>query len=324
MRPSPAPILFVLSCGLALAGCARQARTEPVTAPVCAATAAPPADRVEHPDTRAAIKAAGLDPDRIQCNTQVRWETRLDGYAEQIARGLAEQWGQSLDPASLKKARHFVLGYLVRSHYQDTRRHNLGVLALRGRSYPDEKGQQRPLLVFRSGLMFGASGGTSECFGSLVRDAHVRHIVNLYTGTFPLKDLIAAEEKLASDLGASYFDSARVPEANWRQDVEDESAYRKNLPKVMGQIASLIRAQILSPGGKPPRGNVYFHCAGGMHRSGMIFALLRRCVNQDAMELVEAEYKRHVGWRSDAEPGGFEALNLRLVRDFDCSLLAAP
>jgi hypothetical protein len=280
-------------------------------------------DWISWPETRKVLGAAGIDPDRIRCNTEVRWETRLDQYAREIVKGLAAEWGVSPSKEALRRARHHALGYLVRSFYEESRLHNLGALALKGHFYLDEKGRRRPLVVFRSGLVVDGPGA-SPCFVSLIRDGAVRHVLNLYTGTFPFRDLIWAERQLAARLGASYFDAAAAPEANWRQDVEDEEAYRRNLPRVTAQIAGLIRGQILRPGGKLPRGNIYFHCAGGMHRSGMIFAILRRCLNQEPMSAVELEYKRHVGWRSPAQPGGFEALNLRLVRDFDCSLLGGP
>jgi hypothetical protein len=39
------------------------------------------------------------------------------------------------------------------------------------------------------------------------------------------------------------------------------------------------------------------------------------------METVEKTYKRHTAYRSEAEPGGYEPLNLRFIREFDCELL---
>ena len=90
----------------------------------------------------------------------------------------------------------------------------------------------------------------------------------------------------------------------------------------MKQVAKAIRTRILHPQGNgAPAGNVYFHCGGGMHRSGMIFGILRRCINNDPMDVIEAEYKRHTAYRSPEKPGGFEPLNLRFIREFDCGLL---
>ena len=41
------------------------------------------------------------------------------------------------------------------------------------------------------------------------------------------------------------------------------------------------------------------------------------------MEQIAAEYRRHVGYISESKPGGFEPLNLRFIREFDCSLIKA-
>jgi len=271
---------------------------------------------------RSVLEGAGIVAERVRCNSAVRWEQGLNRYAKQIVDGIAAQWGASPDPAARKRAVHHALGFLVRSYFEQSRLHNLGVMALRGLSAVDEKGAPRgPLLVFRSGLIIEEGGGPSACFRSLIEHARVRHVLNLYTGTFPFRELIAAEKRYAARLGATYFDAAEAPAGNWRQLVEERGDFAKNLPAVMRAIAALIREQILAPGGAPPRGNIYLHCGGGMHRSGMVFGVLRRCINRDPMPLIEEEYRRHTGWRSEREPGGFEPLNLELIRSFDCSLL---
>jgi hypothetical protein len=282
----------------------------------CASTG----DRIQPAPVRAVLAAAGIDAERLRCNTDVSWETRLDAYAAQIVDGLTQLWSVSPEPALRKKARHHALGYLVRSFYEQTNQHNLGVMALKRRFYLDSKGQARPLLVFRSGLIVGRGSDASACFRSLIEEGGVRHVFNLYTGTFPFRDLISAEKALAATLGSSYLDANDTSSGNWRQLVEDEKDYRRHLDAAMRRMAQLIGG-ILRPGGQAPRGNLYFHCAGGMHRSGMVFGVLRRCINGDPIEQIEAEYKRHVAYSSPERPGGFEALNLQLIRDFDCALL---
>lgn len=271
--------------------------------------------------TRDVLRAASIDADRIRCNSAVRFDLGLNRYAKEIVQGIATQWGASPDAAARKRANHHALGYLVRSYFEQTGLHNLGVMELRGHHSQDARGVRRPLLVFRSGLVVEERGGPSACFRSLIEHARVRHVVNLYTGTFPFQDLIAAERRFAASLGATYFDANDAAAGNWRQLIEEEKDFAKNLPRVMQGLAALIREQILAPGGAPPRGNVYFHCGGGMHRSGMVFGVLRRCLNRDPLPLIEEEYRRHTGWRSEREPGGFEPLNLELIRSFDCSLL---
>ncbi len=271
--------------------------------------------------TAEVLRQASIAPELIRCNSAVRWEEGLNRYAKQIVAGIVAELGASPDLAALKRANHHALGFLVRSYFEQTRLHNLGAMELRGQSWRDEKGVRRPLLVFRSGLVLEEGGGASACFRSLIQHAHVRHVINLYTGTFPFKDLIANEKRFATSLGASYFDANDAAAGNWRQLIEEEKDFRRNLPRVMRGLAAFIREQILAPGGAPPRGNLYFHCGGGMHRSGMVFGVLRRCLNHDPFPLIEEEYRRHVGWRSAREPGGFEPLNLELIRAFDCALL---
>lgn len=280
-------------------------------------------DHISIPAMRTTLATAGVDPDRLQCNTVVRWEPRLDAYAAQTVDGIARLWSlPEIDAARRKQARHHALGYLVRSYFEQMNHHNLGVMALRGQSTVDSQGRAHPLLIFRSGLIVG-EGGSSRCFRTLIEEGRVRHVFNLYTGTFPFSDLIAAEKQLASQLGATYLDANDTSAGNWRHLVEEEKDYRKNIATAMQRLADLTRS-ILRPENKPPRGNIYFHCGGGMHRSGMVFGLLRRCINRDPPEVIEAEYKRHTGWISPRSPGGFEPLNLQLIRDFDCSLLQSP
>lgn len=302
------------------------ASPQAVTAPTAAvprALLAPEGEAIESlasPEVRATLRESGIDPEMVRCNADVRWDERLSGYAKQIASGIAEKWGVSPDPAALKWAHHHALGYLVRSSYEQTHLHNMGAMRLSGYSYSDSRGAKRPVVVFRSGLILGRQG-PSACFDSLIRSAGVRHVLNLYTGTFPFRDLIEAEQVAAQRLGATYFDAATASSGNWRQLVEEEEDFHKNLPQVMRQLATLIREQVLLPGGQPPRGNIYLHCGGGMHRSGMVFGVLRRCINHDPLPLIEKEYRHHTGWISDKSPGGFEPLNLQLIRQFDCSLL---
>ncbi len=89
-------------------------------------------------------------------------------------------------------------------------------------------------------------------------------------------------------------------------------------------VAKIINNNLLRPGGKAPKGNLHVHCGGGMHRTGMVVGVIDRCLNGTPMDRIEADYKRHVGWRSPQTPGGFEKANVAFIRDFDCKLLKAP
>ena len=277
--------------------------------------------RVEHSDLRKILAGAGVQADQLRCSTFVNWEPSLNNYAKAIVNGLAQRWGVKTPEGERRKEVHLALGYLVRLYFEQARPDNLGGVRLKGRTYKRKDGSVHPLMVFRSGLTLEAGGGPSACFQSLIKSAGVRHVVNLYAGTFPFHDLIDGEKIQARALGVDYFDLREHRGLRWRSLVEEEAHFQENLAEAQTRMARLVREQILRPGGSEPRGNIYFHCAGGMHRSGMLFGVLRRCVNGDPLEAIEAEYRRHVGYISDEQPGGYEPLNLRFIREFDCSLV---
>lgn len=324
-------LLLLASLALLAPGCCTPPTT-PATPTSRPARPGParPAGALDPEQTRT-LQSCGVDPRRIRCNRIVRWEPTLDRYARQLTTAIVERTGISPSPELRATIEHTALGYLVRSYFDQTTPHNLGVMVLRGHHFVDPRGRRRPLLIFRSAVTTARPGprrdrslaqqGPSPCFKSLLDAGHVRHIVNLYGGTFPFHDVIAREKRYARARGATYLDLASVPELKWRRLVEQQADYRANLGEAMQRMARLIREHLLRPGGKPPRGNLYVHCGGGMHRSGMVFGVLRRCINGEPMQRVEREYRRHTDYRSDAEPGGFERLNLQFIADFDCKLL---
>ena len=310
----------------ALVACAPAAKPCPRVGPPPAASCAQPNPAAPGHSGGTAIggdaslarvfSGAGLDSKQLRCTTFVSWEPTLNRYAKAMVQGLVKQWSVTPDAAARKRARHFVLGYLVRNYFDLARPHNLGAVALRGLSYTDDKGHKRPLLLIRSAVTIGAP--QQACFESLITHAAVRHVVNLYGGTFPFYDVIDAEKKLASSRGIDYFDVAQNPQLKFRGLIEEAHDYDKNVKEAEKRLAQLINERLLRPGGKAPRGNLYVHCCGGMHRSGMIFGVLRRCINGDSMEAIEKEYRRHVAFTDAGRPGGFEPLNLKFIREFDC------
>jgi hypothetical protein len=200
---------------------------------------------------------------------------------------------------------------------------NLGLLPLKGATWTDGDGTVRPVVVFRSGIT-PRPGAPGSCFASLLDAGRVRHVVNLFDGEIPVADLTAAESAAATRAGATYRTASDDPAAYgpWRELIRshyDEPDARR---RAMEGVARLIREQILAPGGAPPKGNLHIHCGGGMHRSGMIAGVIERCVNGTPLDVVEAHYRLHVGWRDPEHPGGLEENNLRFIHDFDCALLA--
>ena len=92
----------------------------------------------------------------------------------------------------------------------------------------------------------------------------------------------------------------------------------------MNTVAKMIRNQVLKPSGQAPQGNLYLHCVGGMHRTGIVFGILQRCINGSTMDEVEEIYRKHTAYVSESDPRGYEPLNLRFIAAFDCSLLKRP
>lgn len=277
---------------------------------------------LDDPESRSVLLAASIDPDKINCNADVIWIAGLRSYAKQAKEELAKLWSISPPDEKDEAANRIIMGFVVRMLFERAKTQNLGVAPLKGRFYLDADGRRHPLLMFRSGVTTDATAPNS-CLRTLIRHGGVKHVLNLYGGDFPLHDFIRAESRVTKELGATHFDFAQSgdPGKRWRSLIRSPDSYEKNRIWAMKEVAKLIRSQIFQPGGNTPHGNVYFHCGGGMHRSGMIFGVLRRCINKDPMDLIEREYKRHTAYKSPEKPGGFEALNLRFIREFDCSLL---
>ncbi|PIE17577.1 MAG: hypothetical protein CSA65_08505 [Proteobacteria bacterium] len=315
-------LLFAAACGHPPTKKVVSATTRPAT-PMARPTSRATQNHVTDPLTIAELRKGGLHAERIRCNGRVLWVPQLHRLAKEAAAELARRERRPLSKAQHKKNTRVVLGYLVRLVFQVMDTQNLGAMQLRGRSYKDARGQEHPLLIFRSGVTTDVTRKAS-CLHSLLTAGRVRHVVNLYGGTFPLHEFIRAERQLCEKLGATHHDDAADKRVEWRKLIKTEASYEKNRLLAMKRVAKLINQHILRPHGKPPRGNIYIHCGGGMHRSGMVFGVLRRCINGAEMSRVEREYKRHVAYRSPQRPGGYEALNVRFIREFDCKLLTPP
>jgi hypothetical protein len=292
--------------------------------PAPAAPSAPAPPDLPAADT-AALQSAGIPRERITCRARNRWSSTLRGEAKataaQILDGLAGL-GAAVPEDKRDAAKGLVVDAvfwrMVLTQLVDGEMHNLGVVPVRGHRTADGA----PLLVFRTAFTAEPERDGS-CVDSLV-DAGVRHTVNLYAGPMPTQDLEAAEEKRLTDAGGSYFSARKNPElSNFRETLRDEAG-PDAAQAAMRAVARLVNEQILRPGGAPPRGHVQVHCGGGMHRTGMVVGVIERCVNGAAMPEVAERFKRHVGWRSDAEPGGYEPENLEFIEHFDCGLIATP
>ena len=311
---------------LALAGaCATPTPPKPPSA----AASDDPGDQGLLPEYEAALRAAGIPPETIQCNGRQVWSSTVGPDSERgtddILRAVEATAGASLPAAGgeartalEKEVRQLVFWRLIRVVLLGGNHNNLGAVAVRGLTTDAGK----PVLLYRSGIT-PTPAAPGACFRSLVEEGGVRHAVNLYAGAIPTKDLDDAERATVEGAGGSYFLGRTVDPgaASWR------SAMRKDPGKIresMQTVARIINDHVLRPGGAKPKGNVLVHCGGGMHRTGMVVGVLQRCINGVGPDVIERQYKQHTAYRGPDETGGFEQENLDFVREFDCSLLKQP
>ena len=273
------------------------------------------------------------------CNARQLWSATAYPMSRVITADLlktAQRHGASLpdDPqarATLEKAvRSAVFWWTIRSLTVTGQRHNAAALPLSGLKTRDG----RALWLVRSGYTANPAS-VGSCFHGLVHQGGVRHVLNLYDGEMVTADLDDAEAKVVTTTGGTYLHATK---GGWRDDMrhawkawhdakdttrapELRATYLRSRAAASASVAKLINQTLLRPNGQRPTGHLHVHCGGGMHRTGMVVGVLDRCANGAAMARIAADYKRHVGWRSVAEPGGFEAQNLDFIAHFPCHKL---
>ncbi|MDY0062711.1 MAG: hypothetical protein RBU45_23075 [Myxococcota bacterium] len=322
--------IFLLLSVASLGGCAASVAAHPASSPPPSpAVLAVPGD-ADLARTRD-LQAAGIDPARLRCRPVTVWSTSLRAESQAAAAELLEHLRPRLgelapeqQAALADELRELVMWRLVRYELLQGENHNFGVLPLRGRTWTDAQGKPHPLLIFRTGLT-PRPAAPDSCFGSLLAEGGVRHVVNLFDGDIPAADLVAAERTAAAAAGASYF-AAEDGGAygTWRDLLKRHPEPGEPRTRATLAVARLIREQLLAPGGEPPRGNLHVHCGGGMHRTGMVLGVVDRCLNGSSPEEVRRRYRAHVDYRDEAHPGGAEPENLRFIEEFDCRLLEGP
>lgn len=271
------------------------------------------------------LRGAGIDPASLRCNGRQVWNPRLRAEAKATANealvGL-EGLGVTVAADKVDAARRLlteaIQWRMVRTTLIDGNFNNLGAVPLSGLRTADGK----PLLLFRTGFT-PAPDAAGSCLRSLVSAGGVRHVTNLYAGVMPTADLEAEERRVVESAGGTYASARDGSEGsgNWREGLrqgEDAAAAHR---EAQVSVARVIR-DLLQPGGKAPNGNVMVHCGGGMHRTGMVVGVIERCLNGTSAGRVADAYRRHVAWRSAADPGGFEQENLDFIAGFDCGLLS--
>jgi hypothetical protein len=286
--------------------------------------------RVAMPDYyQGRLETAGLDTDGIACNSDNWWlETLKDESklsADLLHKKLKSQHLLSEDrsPAEVHDVlNEHMMSWIVRTGLILRGGHNFGAIVLNGHYWQDESGRRQPLVIFRSAYTAYPERDGS-CFGSLLENAKVKHVVNIYGDDFIyVQDLDQAERHVAESAGATYALTDKMGYGPWRHKIAEHPLPGAERTRAMNDVARLINEQILHPGGDLPRGNILIHCGGGMHRTGMIIGILQKVINGMPMEAIAAEYRYHVSYKNEDDPGGFEQGNLDFIRDFDPRLIA--
>lgn len=309
-----------LAALLVIAGCGSTGRPVPV-----AAGPPPESPRVRSsgsvpPGYYSALERGGIDPGALACNSQNRYGSDLREDARAAAQRLLAELDGAAGAGTREALVDVVFWSMVRTLLVEGDNNNLGAIVLDGVTWTDGSGRSRPVVVFRSGFT-PSPEEPGSCFDSLLTAGGVRHVVNLYDGEMAVDDLIDGERRAAEARGASYVVTTEEGYGAWRDALRHAGDGDDSRRHALEDLARLIREQILAPGGEPPRGNILIHCAGGMHRSGMVAGILQRAVNDDPWPEIEASYRYHVGYQDELHPGGFEEENLETIRDFDPGLL---
>ncbi|MBU1900440.1 hypothetical protein KKB55_22075, partial [Myxococcota bacterium] len=192
------------------------------------------------PKAESALKAAGLNPRGWGCNSGVLYGEGFWTQSKAAADRIGAAWGVEVDKDKQRAAARIILGYLVRVNFEAFGGDNLGVMALKGHARPDGA----PLLIYRSGI-FTDAGRPSSCLTGLLGEGGVKHVINLYTGDFPLHDFIAREAAQTQAAGGAHYnamDHVDLSKPSWRELVGDEAHYEANREAAMREVAGLIKA----------------------------------------------------------------------------------
>jgi hypothetical protein len=158
------------------------------------------------------------------------------------------------------------------------------------------------------------------CMKQLVRDHGLSKIVNYDEQDWPSAERMTREEKvLFKNIApkAAYWEFTpkygRTFQYKFRKAKGDTLDEQKK--DVMDMVAAIIR-EIQGDPNEP--GAVYIHCYGGHHRTGVVYGVMQKCFANMAVEDILDEYKCHIGFESPTKPGGYNADNEIVIREFPC------
>jgi hypothetical protein len=146
------------------------------------------------------------------------------------------------------------------------------------------------------------------CLEGLVKERNVRSVVDLYRGELQSHLVLAEQEELSFESfgGRSYL---QILNYTYRLKNQTKEA-------LFQSVAEIIRLIEAAPG------DVMIHCFGGMHRTGVVFGTMQKCLNRVPIDQVLDEYRCHTDWKSADRPGGASQDNETALREFPCELLS--
>ena len=165
-------------------------------------------------------------------------------------------------------------------------------------------------------------GKARQCLQHLVEKANIRQIVNLYDGSFKSKYVLSYWEKnnflrSTKNKQGSFGHYTQIKDFDY--DLEERGAERiyNDVIAIIAQIASVP-------------GNALVHCYGGMHRTGIVFGVMQKCLNgpknksqnkKFVKEVVDKEYKCHTDYQTPKKKGGYHQENMTVIENFPCDRL---
>lgn len=145
------------------------------------------------------------------------------------------------------------------------------------------------------------------CLNHLVKKKNVRNIFNLYNGSFKSAVFLRQAEK-------KYFYKVNGKKYTHIKDYEYKLKHQTK-EQLFNKISEMVNSIVETPG------NSVLHCYGGMHRTGILYGILQKCVNGLKIEQVINEYRCHTAYKSKEDEGGRNPKNEDVIREFPCQIL---
>lgn len=139
-----------------------------------------------------------------------------------------------------------------------------------------------------------------QCIKGLAEKSKRLNVINIYSGTSPIaSDLSELERKQFKLFGVETYLFFQNFHTNAPED------------EITNLIIFILRLD----------GDVYIHCFGGVHRTGLLFGIMQKCLNQVTVEEVIDEYRCHAGYTSPKQAGSARKFDEDRIRNFNCSYL---